>query len=39
VEKAVDVTATMRQYGVFLTLAKAAAEKPFRFVCRYLPLS
>jgi uncharacterized protein DUF1543 len=38
VDKAVDVTALMRRYGCFLKLTKAAEEKRFTFVCRYLPL-
>ena len=39
VEAAVDVTASMRRYGYFLELAKAKVEKPFAFVCRYLPIA
>ncbi len=38
VEKAVDVTASMQRYGYSLTLTKAASEKPFTFVCDYLPI-
>ena len=38
VEKAVDVTASMQRYGYFLKLTKATAEKPFAFVCDYLPI-
>jgi hypothetical protein len=39
VEKAVDITASMRRYGYFLRLTKAVAEKPFKFVCDYLPIA
>jgi Domain of Unknown Function (DUF1543) len=38
VEKAVGVSALMRRYGYFLTLTKAVDEKPFTYVCSYLPL-
>lgn len=38
VEKAVDVTAMMDQYGLTLTLTKATTEKPFRFECDYVPI-
>ena len=39
VEAAVDVSASMRRYGFFLQLTKAAVEKPFTFVCEYLPIA
>lgn len=39
VEKAVDVTALMQRYGCSLKLTKAAGEKPFTFVCQYLPIA
>ena len=39
VEKAVDITASMQRYGYFLRLTKAVAEKPFKFVCDYLPIA
>jgi hypothetical protein len=39
VEKAVDITASMQRYGYFLRLTKAVAEKPFEFVCDYLPIA
>ena len=38
VEKAVDINALMRGRGYFLKLTKAAADRPFAFVSRYLPL-
>ena len=39
VEKAVDVTAWMQRYGYSLKLTKAVSEKPFTFVCKYLPIA
>ena len=36
VEQAVDLTAQMQQHGYSLQLTKAASEKPFAFVCKYL---
>jgi hypothetical protein len=39
VEAAIDVTASMRRYGYCLELTKAKDEKPFAFVCRYLPIA
>jgi len=39
VETTVDVTASMRRYGYFLRLTKATSEKPFTFVCEYLPIA
>jgi hypothetical protein len=39
VEKAVDVTALMQRCGYSLRLTKAASEKPFAFVCKYLPIA
>jgi len=39
VEKAVDVTALMQRYGYSLKLTKAVREKPFTFVCKYLPIA
>lgn len=39
VEKAIDVTAQLEQYGFFLNLTKAVSEKPFKFVCDYLPIA
>jgi hypothetical protein len=38
VEQAVDLTALMQRYGYSLKLAKASREKPFAFVCQYLPI-
>lgn len=38
VEKAVDVTAMMSQYGYALKLEKATIEKPFHFQCDYVPI-
>lgn len=38
VEKAVDVTTMMAQYGVSLTLTKATTLKPFQFECDYVPI-
>jgi hypothetical protein len=39
VEKAVDITASMQRHGYFLKLTKATREKPFSFVCDYLPIA
>jgi hypothetical protein len=39
VEAAVDITASMRRYGYFLELTTATVEKPFTFVCKYLPIA
>ena len=39
VEKAVDVTSQMQRYGYSLRLTKATSEKPFTFVCKYLPIA
>ena len=39
VEKAVDVTALMQRHGYSLKLTRAAGEKPFAFVCKYLPIA
>ena len=38
VEQAVDLSALMHAYGYSLQLTKAASEKPFAFVCKYLPI-
>lgn len=39
VETAMDVTALLQRYGYFLKLTRATSEKPFRFVCQYLPIA
>ena len=39
VEQAVDLSALMQHYGYSLTLTEAASEKPFAFVCKYLPIA
>ena len=39
VEHAVDVTAQLRRHGFSLKLTKAASERPFRFVCDYVPIA
>jgi hypothetical protein len=39
VEKAVDVTSLMQRYDYSLRLTKALSEKPFTFVCQYLPIA
>ncbi|HEX3864558.1 MAG TPA: hypothetical protein VHY35_22975, partial [Stellaceae bacterium] len=39
VEQAVDLSASMQRYGYSLKLTKARTEKPFVFVCRYLPIA
>lgn len=36
---AVDVSALMQSYGRFLALTPATGEKPFKFVCKYLPIA
>lgn len=38
VEKAIDVSTMMDQYGCFLTLTKATEVKRFRFECAYIPI-
>ena len=38
VEKAIDVGAQLQRYGFFLKLTEAVGEKPFKFVCDYLPI-
>lgn len=38
VEKAVDISAAMEQYGYGLKLTKAAIETPFVFECDYVPI-
>ncbi|SDS89741.1 DUF1543 domain-containing protein [Bradyrhizobium canariense] len=38
IEKAVDLTALMENYGCALALEPATVEKPFAFQCLYLPL-
>jgi hypothetical protein len=39
VEMAVDVSNLMQSYGRFLTLTPMTREKPFKFVCKYLPIA
>ena len=39
VEKAIDVTAQLRACGYSLKLKPATEEKPFKFVCDYLPIA
>jgi hypothetical protein len=39
VEKAVDITALIQRYGYSLQLTRAASDKPFTFVCKYLPIA
>lgn len=39
VEKAINVTALLEAYGYFLILTRATEEKPFTFVCDYLPIA
>jgi hypothetical protein len=39
IEKAVDITALMQRYGYALRLTKAVSERPFTFVCQYLPIT
>ena len=39
VEKAIDVTALLEAYGYSLRLMPATEEKPFKFVCDYLPIA
>ncbi len=38
IEKALDVSALMQNHGRFLTLTPMTREKPFSFVCKYLPI-
>lgn len=38
IEKAVDVSAAMGQYGYSLRLTEATVEKPFVFECGYVPI-
>jgi Domain of Unknown Function (DUF1543) len=38
IEKAIDVTAQLKARGYFLRLKPAIEEKPFKFVCDYLPI-
>ena len=39
VEKAIDVTAQLQANGYSLSLTPATEEKPFEFVCDYLPIA
>ena len=39
VEMAVDVSALMQSYGRYVTLTPMIREKPFSFVCKYLPIA
>jgi hypothetical protein len=39
VEQAIDLSASMQRYGHSLKLTKARTEKPFVFVCQYLPIA
>ena len=39
VEQAVDLSALMQAYGYSLKLTKAVSEKPFAFICKYLPIA
>ena len=39
VEKAIDVTAQLEAYGYSLRLEPVTEEKPFTFVCDYLPIA
>lgn len=39
VEEAVDLSGLMTQGGLHVRLTRAALEKPFEFVCKYLPIS
>ena len=39
VEKAIDVTALPEAYGYSLRLTPATEQKPFKFVCDYLPIA
>ncbi|SCM76040.1 conserved hypothetical protein [uncultured Pleomorphomonas sp.] len=39
VDKAVDLSATLRQSGYSIRLAKASAPKPFVFTCNYVPIA
>lgn len=38
VEKAIDLTVQLQAYGYSLKLRPATEEKPFKFVCDYLPI-
>jgi Domain of Unknown Function (DUF1543) len=39
VEKTIDVAASLETYGYTLSLKPATEEKPFTFVCDYLPIA
>ena len=39
VEKAINLTALMRDYGRFISLTPATTPKPFVFQCDYLPIA
>jgi hypothetical protein len=39
VEKAIDLTALLRDYGRFISLTPATIQKPFAFQCEYLPIA
>lgn len=39
VEKAIDINALLEAYGYSLSLKPATEEKPFTFVCDYLPIA
>ncbi len=39
VEKAIDLTALLETYGYWLSLQKTTEERPFKFVCDYLPIA
>ena len=39
VEKTIDVAASLEAYGYTLSLKPATEEKPFTFVCDYLPIA
>ncbi len=39
VDKAVDIGALLRHHGYSLRLTRASGEKPFKFVCQYLPIA
>jgi hypothetical protein len=38
IDKMMDLSALLSRNGYFVTLTKAADEKPFQFVCEYLPI-
>jgi hypothetical protein len=38
IDKLLDVSAQLRGNGYFVTLTKATNDKPFQFVCEYLPI-